>query len=372
MRKRTSLVVATGLTAGVTLAATAGIAPASASGEHADAVGGSGGAGRKPVVRVIANGLDNPRQLSYDHGWLYVAEAGRGGKKCVGQGPEGETCIGLSSALTKIYWDGGAWKHHRVVKGLPSGAAPDGGFATGLDGVSALHGSVWGAMTYAPPEAGIPTAPPWNTLGKLLRLGHGKARIAADIAAVEFRYNPHKANLESNPYGVLALPDGRRIVADAAGNDLVVVSPNGRARPFTVFPNHDGNESVPTSLALGPDGTLYVGELNGEAARPTARVWKVDPRTGKILGWTSGFGSITGIALNDDGDLYVSQLFAGRVTKVSDGRRTHVKVPFPAGVAVDPHDGKVYVSAWSIADRDGTVLEGRRTAGGQVWKILGF
>lgn len=372
VRKRTALVVATGVTAGVTLAATVGIAPATATGGHADAVGGAAGVGKKPVVRVIAAGLDNPRQLSYDHGRVYVAEAGRGGKKCVGQGPEGETCIGLSSALTKIYWDGGAWKHHRVVKGLPSGAAPDGGFATGLDGVSALHGSVWGAMTYTPPEAGIPTTPPWNTLGKLLRLGHGKARIAADIAAVEFRYNPHKANLESNPYGVLALPDGRRIVADAAGNDLVVVSPNGRARPFTVFPNHDGNESVPTSLALGPDGKLYVGELNGEAARPTARVWKVDPWTGRILGWTSGFGSITGVALDDDGDLYVSQLFAGRVTKVSHGKRTHVKVPFPAGVAVDPHDGKVYVSAWSIADRDGTALEGKRTPGGQVWKILGF
>ena len=47
-------------------------------------------------------------------------------------------------------------------------------------------------------------------------------------------------------------------------------------------------------------------------------------------------------------------------------------MPFPAGVAVDPYDGKVYVSAWSVADRDGTVLEGRKTPGGQVWKILGF
>ncbi|MDQ1048005.1 ScyD/ScyE family protein [Streptomyces sp. V4I2] len=363
MTKRRTL-VATGLATGVALAATAGVAPASA--------GQGGQAGGKPVVRVIATGLDNPRQLSYDHGRLYVAEAGRGGKKCIGEGPEGETCVGLTSALTKVYWDGGAWKHHRVVKGLPSGAAPDGGFATGLDGVSALHGKVWGVETYAPPEAGVPTAPPWNTLGKLLDLEHGKARIAADISAVEFRHNPHKASLESNPYAVLVLPDGRKIVADAAGNDLVVVSPGGRARPFTVFPDHDGNESVPTSLALGPDGTLYVGELNGEAAKPTARVWKVDPRTGRILGWKSGFGSIGGIAVNDKGDLYVSQLFAGRVTKVSHGKRTSVKVPFPAGVAVDPYDGKVYVSAWSIADRDGTMLEGRKTPGGQLWKILGF
>ncbi|WAZ23600.1 ScyD/ScyE family protein [Streptomyces cinnabarinus] len=358
MRKRTSLVVATG----VALAATVGVAPAGASG---------GGDGR-PVVRVIASGLDNPRQLSYDEGRLYVAEAGRGGKKCIGEGPEGETCVGLTSAVTKIYWDGGAWKHRRVVKGLPSGAAPDGGFATGVAGVSARYGEVWGVETFVPPEAGVPTHRPWNTLGKLLRIDHGTARIAADVSAVELKHNPHKANVESNPYAVLALPDGRKIVADAAGNDLVEISRSGKARPFTVFPDHNGRESVPTSLALGPDGTLYVGELNGLTEKPTARVWRVDAWTGKILGFKSGFGPISGIAVNGSGDLYVSQLFAGVVTKLSGTGRTDVKVPFPAGVAVDPHDGKVYVSAWSIADRDGTVLDGRKTPGGQVWKILGF
>ncbi|PWI17555.1 hypothetical protein DI272_27865 [Streptomyces sp. Act143] len=363
MKTRTSLVVATG----VALAATAGIAPATASGGH------SGG---KPVVRVIATGLDNPRQLSYDDGHVYVAEAGRGGKKCIGAGPEGETCIGLSFAVTKIYWDGSAWQHYRVVRGLPSGAAPDGGLATGVDGVSALHGELWGIETFAPPEAGVPVTPPWNKLGKLLSIeqngDHGKARIAADISAVELRYNPHKASVDSNPYAVLALPDGRKIVADAAGNDLVVVSPQGKAKPFTVFPDHDKRETVPTSLALGPDGNLYVGELNGLTEKPTARVWKVDPWTGKILGWKSGFGPISGIAFNSGGDLYVSQLFQGVVTKVAHGKRTNVKVPFPAGLAVDPYDGKVYVSAWSVADRDGTVMEGKKTPGGQVWKILGF
>ncbi|MER5212320.1 hypothetical protein ABT063_17475 [Streptomyces sp. NPDC002838] len=91
----------------------------------------------------------------------------------------------------------------------------------------------------------------------------------------------------------------------------------------------------------------------------------------KILGWKPGFGSISGLGFNDKGDLYVSRLFAGQVTKVSHGKRTRVKVPYPAGVAVDPYDGKVYVSAWSIADRDGTVMEGKKTPGGQLWKILG-
>ncbi|MFE7167344.1 ScyD/ScyE family protein [Streptomyces sp. NPDC057616] len=218
----------------------------------------------------------------------------------------------------------------------------------------------------------MPTTPPWNKLGKLLSVERGRARIAADVTAVELRHNPHKTAVDSNPYAVLALPDGRRIVADAAGNDLIEVSRHGRARPFTVFQDHDHHEAVPPSLALGPDGNLYVGELNGEPARPTARVWKVDARSGRILGWKSGFGAITGVAFNRHGDLYVSRLFAGVVTKVSHGRRTEVKVPFPAGLAVSPRDGRVYVCAWSVADRDGTVLDGRRTPGGQVRRISGF
>ncbi|WP_405659097.1 ScyD/ScyE family protein [Streptomyces sp. NBC_00079] len=247
----------------VALAATAGIAPASASGGHFDG---------KPVIRVIAKGLDHPRRLSYDHGRLYVAEAGRGGKMCLGEGPEGPTCIGLTAAVSKVFREGDAWKHHRLVDGPSSAGAPDGGFAVGLNGVSARHGSVWGVETRAPPEARVPTAPPWNKLGKLLSIDRGRARIAADISAVELKYNPHKTAVDSNPYAVPALPDGRGIVADAAGNDLIVVSRSGRARPFTVFRDHDKHEAVPASLALGPDGNLYVGELNGEPAKPTARV----------------------------------------------------------------------------------------------------
>ncbi|MEV6959161.1 ScyD/ScyE family protein [Streptomyces sp. NPDC051207] len=358
-RMRLALVVATG----AALAVCAGVAPAGAD---------AGRQGGKPVVKVVATGLDNPRQLSYDHGDLYVAEAGRGGKKCIGAGPEGERCVGLSSAVTKVHRHKGAWKHHRVVEGLPSLAQPDGGFATGVDGVSARHGRLWAVETYAPAGSGVPTARPWNTLGKLLRIQHGKAKIAADVSAVEFRHNPHTTALDSNPYAVLALPDGRRIVADAAGNDLIEVSRSGRARPFTVFPDHDGHETVPTSLALGGDGKLYVGELNGLTDEPTARVWRVDVRTGKILDWKSGFGPVTGVAVNRKGDLYVSQLFGGVVTKVShDDERTHVKVPYPAGLALDGQ-GKLYVSAWSVADRDGTVVKGEKTPGGQLWKILGF
>ncbi|GAA3374553.1 hypothetical protein GCM10020367_38880 [Streptomyces sannanensis] len=63
------------------------------------------------------------------------------------------------------------------------------------------------------------------------------------------------------------------------------------------------------------------------------------------------------------------------MTKVThgSGKRASVKVPFPGGVAVDGHSGRVYVVAWSIADRDGTSLgPGRKTPGGQLWEVGNF
>jgi hypothetical protein len=83
--------------------------------------------------------------------------------------------------------------------------------------------------------------------------------------------------LESDPYAVLALPD-ERIVIDAAGNNLLRVSPHGEISTLAVFPQRLVDappspglpmgtqlpmDAVPTSVAVGPDGAFYVGELTG-------------------------------------------------------------------------------------------------------------
>ena len=77
---------------------------------------------------TVASGLDNPRQLSFSGHSLYVAEAGRGGAgPCVPSPEGGESCFGLSGAITRV----NRWGSHRVVTGLPSLADPDGGGALG-------------------------------------------------------------------------------------------------------------------------------------------------------------------------------------------------------------------------------------------------
>jgi len=99
---------------------------------------------------------------------------------------------------------------------------------------------------------------------------------------------------ETNPYGLAILPNGDALVADAANNDLLRVTPGGDATTVarfdleTIKTDHLGPDSglppeitaeaVPTSVTLGPDGSVYVGELKGFPFRPgSSHVWKVDP-----------------------------------------------------------------------------------------------
>ncbi|MGH9252513.1 MAG: ScyD/ScyE family protein [Acidimicrobiales bacterium] len=97
---------------------------------------------------------------------------------------------------------------------------------------------------------------------------------------------------ESNPYGLAVLPDGDALVADAAGNDLIRISPDGNATTMARFdletistdhlppefglPPEITAEAVPTSVAIGKDGAIYVGELKGFPFRPgTSHVWRI-------------------------------------------------------------------------------------------------
>jgi hypothetical protein len=321
---------------------------------------------------VVATGLNNPRQLAVlgSGRSLLIAEAGRGGSRCT----QVFGCVGAtgSIALVRNAWAAHYVRPQRIVTGLLSAAAPDGGFAIGSDGVAAQSlDRIYIQVTNGPPD--LLPAPLPGQVGKLLLARRGQLQPVADISAVEIASDPDGQGVDSNPYAVLALP-GRQLVADAAGNDILEVR-NGHVRVFAVLPNHDGHQSVPTSLAAGPRGTIYVGELNGENPG-TARVWQLSS-SGRVLGWVGGFTTITGVAVGRDGSYFVSELFAdagagppGQVTQVlRNGRRLHYRVPFPAGLAIGrPH--QVYVSAWSISDADGTDLgHGAAAAPGQVWRL---
>jgi hypothetical protein len=365
-------------TASVCALVGAGAATASASGSTSIAPKGA---------TVVARLLNNPRQLAlFEHDRkLLVAEAGRGGSDCFPGGEESdETCVGYTGSIAKVNLDGSG-KKTRIVRGLLSAAAPDGTGAVGSDGVSARHlNDIYIQETFAPP--GIPVKVPKKQNGTTLRFKDGHLFKFADITAYETKHDPDGQGFDSDPYQVLNLGK-TTLVTDAAGNDVLKVDAKGNVSLFHLFPNVQtgpcagqpndngttGCDAVPTALAKGPNGHVFVGGLGG-LAPGAGWVAELDA-AGNLVKTYDGLTSVTGVAYRD-GTLYVSELFGGdpnaqlqgQVTKISsNGTRKSVALPFPAGLAIDSHN-RLYVAVFSIAPATGLGAPGIDTSG-QVWRL---
>ena len=99
-------------------------------------------------------------------------------------------------------------------------------------------------------------------------------------------------------------------------------------------------EPVPTDVEQGPDGMLYVTSLPGGpedgSLGANAAVYRVNPahRQGR-QGRRDGLVSATGLAVAGNGDIFVAELFRGRISRIKAGKstaRTFLKVPLPADV----------------------------------------
>ncbi len=330
-----------------------------------------------PGSTSVFSHANNPRQLSFaPNGSLYVGEAGRSGSICL----DPEDCLGFTGSITKIWGN----HHARVATGLTSLGGQDGSFTVGADGVSVdPWGRVYVQFTSAGPDPLPPIVPAkaGRQLGNLMRLrSDGSLVKVADIDNYEFNNDPDGQGVDSDPYAVLALRHSQ-IVTDAAGNTVLQVI-NGHVHLLAVLPNNSqGFQSVPTSLSLGPNGSVLVGELAGDGTTSGhSRVWQVWP--GKFHQkprlYATGFTAITGLAWRN-GALYVSEFSTdflnqspnGAIVKVWHGHRTTLGLGilhFPAGVAVDRW-GRVFVSQWSILP--GTPITGSPfgTAHGQVIRL---
>ncbi len=368
-RSRRSLIAATA-TSLVLLAALA--APAAASG---------------PRVSVIARHLDNPRGLAV--GWdgrIYVAAAGKGGTGLGGYGTSGKIVV-IRDGHKKTFHGG-----------LPSVISPE-GEASGPVNVAVRDGRVYGLIGGGPQDVN-------KRFGTLTRVSREHVRIVADIAAYQvtdpdlFDLDQPPNPIDSNPYGIAALKHGRVLVTDAGGNDLLLVKPNGHVETVARFPNEVIStnslppafgvppglmfpaEAVPTSVAVGPDGYWYVGELKGfPFAAGTSRIWRVAPwardvmcdaatPTAKCSLFMDGFTSVVGIAWHGK-SLYVVEMVktgvanffggvdsVGALWKVRNGTKTELvpgRLTLPGGVAVSKH-GTIYVTNQSVSVGGGEVL----------------
>jgi len=348
MRKILRTVTAIGVATGVALS----VAPAaSAHGRHHPRP-------RAPIT-VLADGLQGPYQVSASGRHLIVTEADAG------------RVIAIDRRKPR--------KVRTLVRGLGEGAA-SGAVRSGKRVYIAT------AEAGGPPDAPAPPAPPYPG-SSVLVASKGRISQLADLLAHELRYNPDRQtqfdpegvplDALSNPFSLLAARGGGVFVADGGANAVLRVSARGKVSTFFVpptintgacagRPNNDaastGCDSVPTGVAYGPRGTIYVSALIGEAPGE-GRVFVLDSRgrTKKVI---SGFTAPTGVAVAPNGTVYVSEALegapqaepgpgfdiasVGQIVKVSPkGKRTYAQVTMPTGLVWK--GGTLYSSAWSIA-----------------------
>jgi len=351
---------------------------------------GLGAAGESTASRaaarlvVVAQNLNNPRKIFRSPGGvLYVVEAGVGGNdKCLPPLSD-PVCVGLSGSVTEV-----AQGKQRVAVGrLVSVAGVTHQRAQGPADVAVAGGRFYVLLqdTTIDARGHNRLGPDGRYAGDLIATPGGRSRptVIADFPAYEAAHNPdHGAGrgarygdppIDSDPYALTPYRGGFA-VADAAGNDLLRVDRNGRISTLAVFPTQTVRisssvahaigaptgtrslvvQSVPTSVAVGPDGALYVGELTGIPFQPgTARIWRVVPGHRPSI-YASGFTTISDLAFQGK-DLLVLEIAArglldptspGALIRVApSGRRTLVAstgLTAPTGIAVAGRS--IYVS----------------------------
>ena len=287
-----------------------------------------------PSVTTIADSLDSPRHLAFGKaGDLFIAEAGRGGSGPCFQGGEGPACMGDSGGVTRVGHRKGRQSH--IAAGLPSYAntgtnenaiGPHGIFVLGTRRVYITNGGPTnpsdanGTILRGTLAAENPAA---ELFGRVLHLRKsGEIRRVGDIWDFEHRVNPDQAvgnpAVDSNPVDLLRM-HGRWFVADAGGNAIDVVD-HGEVSNVALFPNRPGvpgpapgslidMQAVPTSVVRGPDGSLYVSQLTGfPFPLGGANIYKVDPASGAVSTFATGFTNLMDLTFGSDGTLYAIEI----------------------------------------------------------------
>ena len=342
---------------------------------------------------VVMRGLNNPRGLAFGpDGALFVAEAGRGGTgPCFQSGQL--VCYGPTGAIGRL----ANGVQDTVVSGLPS-YANSAGRAEGPNAISLLGmGGAYVTIGLESDPSNRALAPEFAGFARLVhvaptalvpraaRVPNGLAQweFVADLGDYEIAVNPDCGRIDDNPFGVLVAPAGV-LVVDAGANALVRMDATGQLSTFAALPSRYSEptgpacpalpadypttlptETVPTSIAVGPDGAYYVGQLAGfPVVAGGAKIYRVEAGSPPTV-FLGGFTFVIGVAFDATGTLYVLQHVDGPgmtatgslVRVAADGTRTTVIAGLtrPTGLAIGA-DGAIYISHRGISVGTGEVL----------------
>ncbi len=201
----------------------------------------------------------------------------------------------------------------------------------------------------------------------------------SDFGAYEQNNNPDGQNVDTNLYDLL-IKDNTAYVVDAGANDLLSQRAfSSEPTLVTVFPTYTTTDPltgeavvrqpVPTSVTVGPDSALYVGELTGFPFQAeTAKVYRINAE-GQPEVYAGGFTNIADLAFDKFGGLYVleydadgilNESDAGALIYVSPDSKTRTTILDdelinPTGLEIGS-DGDIYISNKGFLAGQGEVL----------------
>lgn len=342
----------------------------------------SAGGKKTPAPEEKSTAVVAPFNLAFSGKTLYVAD---GGLNLVGK-------LAKNGTITT------------VAAGQPGAS----GVARSRDGRTlAFTTTVTDFATFTNTDSGLNL---WGPKGK---------RIYADTLAYETAKNPDSRNhygvvnpsqcvrdafdaagfpvdytgaVDSHAYSVTGYGSSW-IVADAGANALWRIDSKGRIRTLAVLPPQKltltaemvaglgmpscvvgatyAFEPVPTDVEVGRDGKLYVTLLPGGPEGPQlgarGALYNVDPRTGAAKKVAGGFLGATNLAIGRGGEVYVAELFGGKISVVKKGKvKTFVQLP--GAVAVETNSrGEVWAATMASESpaAPGTIV---KITGGHVYK----
>jgi sugar lactone lactonase YvrE len=195
----------------------------------------------------------------------------------------------------------------------------------------------------------------------VMTLGIPETALAGGLAPGVVQNYANLNGLCPNPEGIAIDPVGNvyatsapHIFGGTGPTNICVISASGSIREIPIPPGPAGVTNLLGELFESGQGLYVVDYANGVAGN--GRLLKVDPESGQVTLLALGFAAANGIAQDRHRNLYVSDSYAGTITKVApDGSistwnadsllQPAPEFPFGAnGVTFDRNEQFLYVA----------------------------